>query len=130
MIMMSRASIFAFSVMLSAVFVAPSYAQSTSSTVTYGHPGALLSIYGVTNEANRAIMLAATRISESLNQDKRDAGESTFALRVYPPASSWLAASFPVYQNAGKPTAQLSHLFAGDNEHGLSMEGLAPTESD
>ena len=126
--MVKRISKFAISVMLSGMFTAASQAQTSGRAANYGYSGVPLSIHGMIDETDHAIVAGAARVSVSLNQDKSDPTKSTFAFGIYPATSSWPAASFLVYQNSGKSPANFSYLFAGDYEPDLSAEVLPPTE--
>jgi hypothetical protein len=124
--MIKEISKFAIGVVLSAMFTAPCYAQTASSSVNYGRPHALLSIDRIINKTNQTIVPGAAKFSGSLNPEKSDPAK--FAFSIYPATSSSSSASFLLYQNGGKPPAHFRCLLAGDYQPDRSMERLLPIE--
>ena len=72
---------------LAGAFTAPSHAQTASYKVDSDHSDARLSIDGTVNNTNQTITLGAARVAGTVNLDKNDLADSTFAFNLYPATS-------------------------------------------
>ena len=83
---------------LAGAFTAPSQAQTGSYKVDSDHSDARLSIDGTVNNTNQTITLGAARVAGTVNLDKNDLADSTFAFNLYPATSL-----SPAIDQEGKP---------------------------
>jgi polyisoprenoid-binding protein YceI len=70
------------------MLTAPLYAQTGSWSVDSNHSDAQLSINAAINKTNQTIVLGSARVSGTLNLDKSDPTQSSFAFAIYPASSS------------------------------------------
>jgi polyisoprenoid-binding protein YceI len=96
--MSNRISTFVTMVILAAGITIPSYAQTKSWQVDSNHSDARLSIDRTVNSVQQTITLGATRVSGTINLDKDNLAECTFAFSIYPAGSR-----SPAIDPNGKP---------------------------
>jgi polyisoprenoid-binding protein YceI len=98
--MSNRLSKFAMAAILAGGITVPSYAQAESRKVDSDHSDARFSIDGTIGSTNQTITLGAARVSGTINLDKDNLTESTFAFSIYPAGSR-----SPAIDSNGRPTS-------------------------